>query len=218
MPHTAATFVISAAGEADFPGDGAPEVALIGRSNAGKSSLINALVRSPVARTSADPGRTRLINFYRVRVDGWPTFYFADLPGYGYARGGADSRERFERMAEAYFSQVQRPGASPARSRRRVACALLVIDARRGEDPRDRAALAWVQAAACPPVVVVSKIDKLTRAELTRAEREWKQAFDCPLVPVSSTAGTGLSELWRVLGGIVREPSRGARYSGSDGR
>jgi GTP-binding protein len=203
-----AEFVVSAAAQEDFPRDGAPEIALIGRSNVGKSSLINALVRSPLARTSAAPGKTRLINFYRVRAAGWPVFYFADLPGYGYARGGAPAREIFERMADAYFGRRDtRPGDAAGRSARRdLACALLVIDARRGAEPRDHAALAWVQAAACPAVVAVSKLDKLTRRERTGAERQWTRAFDCPVIPVSAATGEGLKDLWSLLAGLIRKP------------
>src|SRR5918992_6289892 len=86
-----AEFVTSAAGHDDFPRDGLAEVALVGRSNVGKSSLINALVRQTVARTSAAPGKTRLANFYRVKRGAAPALYLVDLPGYGYARGGDSS-------------------------------------------------------------------------------------------------------------------------------
>ena len=82
------SFVRSAVGASDLPGDGLAEIALVGRSNVGKSSLINALVRQRVARTSAAPGKTRLANVYRVTRGGRAPWYLLDLPGYGYARGG----------------------------------------------------------------------------------------------------------------------------------
>src|SRR5918992_1848466 len=86
-----AEFVTSAAGADDFPRDRLPEVALVGRSNVGKSSLLNALMRRPLARTSAAPGKTRLANFYRVKRGAAPALFLVDLPGYGYARGGDSS-------------------------------------------------------------------------------------------------------------------------------
>src|SRR5436853_6292616 len=87
-PKALAEFVTSAADASGFPRDRLPEIALIGRSNVGKSSLINALVRKPLARTSAAPGKTRLANFYRVQRGSSPPLFLVDLPGYGYARGG----------------------------------------------------------------------------------------------------------------------------------
>src|SRR5438477_12313788 len=106
----AAEFVVSAARPGDFPRDGLQEIAFIGRSNVGKSSLINALTRKPVARTSAAPGKTRLANFYRVQRGISPPLYLVDLPGYGYARGGDMAAREFNRLAEAYFERaVEQP-------------------------------------------------------------------------------------------------------------
>ena len=105
-----ATFVTSAAGAADFPGDGLPEVALVGRSNVGKSSLINALVRQKIARTSAAPGKTRLANIYRVARGGGRPLYLVDLPGYGYARGGDAAAREFDELTRAFFGGRRRTG------------------------------------------------------------------------------------------------------------
>ena len=96
-------FVTSAAGAEGLPKDGLPELAMVGRSNVGKSSLINALVRKKLARTSAAPGKTRLANFYRVVVEPRPPFYLVDLPGFGYARGGDQARDEFDALAADYF-------------------------------------------------------------------------------------------------------------------
>ena len=103
----------SAAAASDLPREGVPEVAMVGRSNVGKSSLINALVRQKVARTSAAPGKTRLANLYRVVRGSSRPFYLVDLPGYGYARGGASSAQEFEQLARAYFAVDDQGQAVP---------------------------------------------------------------------------------------------------------
>src|SRR2546421_7344348 len=100
-----ATFVRSAASASDLPRDGLPELALVGRSNVGKSTLINALVRQRLARTSAAPGKTRLANVYRVQRGAGSPFYLVDLPGYGYARGGAGAAREFAELARTYFAR-----------------------------------------------------------------------------------------------------------------
>ena len=102
-----AELVTSAASAADFPRDGLQEVALVGRSNVGKSSLINALVRRRLARTSAAPGKTRLVNIYRIARGSAAPFYLVDLPGYGYARGGSESAREFDELTRAYFARVR---------------------------------------------------------------------------------------------------------------
>ena len=102
-----AELVTSAASSADFPRDGLQEVALVGRSNVGKSSLINALVRQRLARTSAAPGKTRLVNIYRIARGSAAPFYLVDLPGYGYARGGSESAREFDELTQAYFARVR---------------------------------------------------------------------------------------------------------------
>src|SRR5688572_8199255 len=104
--------VTSAAGAGDFPRDRLPEVVLVGRSNVGKSNVINALARRPLARTSAAPGKTRLANFYRLKRGNAPAMYLVDLPGYGYARGGGPAAEEFRTLTNAYFDRG-RPDADP---------------------------------------------------------------------------------------------------------
>jgi GTP-binding protein len=93
----------------DLPQDALPEVALVGRSNVGKSSLINALTRQRLARTSAAPGKTRLANVYRVQRGSGPLLYLVDLPGFGYARGGEESAREFEALTRAYFRRETQP-------------------------------------------------------------------------------------------------------------
>lgn len=187
-----AEFVISASSARDCPRDRLPEVALIGRSNVGKSSLINALVRSPVARTSAAPGKTRLANFYRVQPAAGRAFYLVDLPGYGYARGGEAAAGEFRRLAEDYFD---RDGARGA---------LLLVDARHPGLEADMAAWTWLQTQPPPHAVAATKVDKLTRAERTRHSRQLNTLFAGPVPLVSAHSGEGLEELWKL---IVKLPS-----------
>ena len=188
-----AEFVTSAASTRDFPRDRLPEVALVGRSNVGKSTLINALVRSTIARTSAAPGKTRLANFYRVEPAAGRTFYLVDLPGYGYARGGDPAADEFRRLAEEYFD---RDGARGA---------LLVIDSRHPGLESDMAAWEWMRAQPFPKAVAASKVDKLTRAERARHSRQLDTLFAGPVPLVSAHSGEGLEELWKL---IVKLPSR----------
>jgi GTP-binding protein len=190
-----AEFVTSAAGAGDFPRDRLPELALVGRSNVGKSSLINALVRKAVARTSAAPGKTRLANFYRVQRGSAPALYLVDLPGYGYARGGEPAAKEFQRLTEAYFG---RPGARAV---------LLLVDSRHPGLESDLDAWAWVQSQPCPSGVIGTKVDKLSRAERTRHARELQSLFEIPVPLVSAVSGEGLDELWKM---IARLPSQTA--------
>ena len=188
----AAEFVTSAAGADDFPRDRLPEVALVGRSNVGKSSLINALVRRTVARTSAAPGKTRLANYYRVQRGTAAPFYLVDLPGYGYARGGDASAREFQALTDAYFD---RPGARAV---------LLLVDARHPGLDSDLEAWAWLRSQPCPSGVIGTKADKLSRAERARHARELQTLFELPVPLVSAHPGEGLDELWKM---IARLPS-----------
>ena len=189
-----AEFVTSASGAGDFPRDRLPEVALVGRSNVGKSSLLNALVRRSVARTSAAPGKTRLANFYRVQRGTSAALFLVDLPGYGYARGGDASAREFKGLVEAYFSRV---GA--------VAIGvLLLVDSRHPGLDSDMEAWEWLESQPVPHGVIGTKVDKLTRAERARHAREFETLFDRPVPLVSASTGEGLDELWKM---IARLPS-----------
>ena len=192
---TVAEFVTSAAGAGDFPRDRLVEVALVGRSNVGKSSLINALVRQKVARTSAAPGKTRLANFYRVQRGAGPALYLVDLPGYGYARGGEPAAQEFNRLVKAYFD---RPGARAV---------LLLIDSRHPGLESDLEAWQWLQTQPCPRGVIGTKVDKLTRAERARHGKKLETLFDIPVPLVSALTGEGLDELWKMIASL---PSRTA--------
>jgi GTP-binding protein len=193
-----AAFVTSAAGAGDFPRERLPELAMVGRSNVGKSSLINALVRQQLARTSATPGKTRLANFFRVRRGTAPAFHLVDLPGYGYARGGDASAREFQKLTEAYFG---RPGARGV---------LLLVDSRHPGLESDLEAWDWLNSGLVArglalTGVVGTKVDKLSRAERTRNARELESLFQTPVLLVSVQTGEGLDELWKM---IARLPSQ----------
>jgi GTP-binding protein len=217
----AAEFVTSAAagGRADLPRDGhapvdrrprAPldgvegtSIALAGRSNVGKSSLINALCRKTIARTSAAPGKTRLANIYRVTLEGgggpgrWDV-YLVDLPGYGYARGGADSAAELQAVAEAYFRDRDAGnGVRPWTGSRRAA--LLCVDARHPGLDSDIQAARWLASLGVNLHVVGTKADKLTRAERTRNFRALADVFGTVALPVSATTGEGLEDVWKLI-------------------
>jgi GTP-binding protein len=187
-----AEFVTSAAGAGDFPKERLPEVALVGRSNVGKSSLLNALMRQSLARTSAAPGKTRLANFYRVKRGAAPALFLVDLPGYGYARGGDASAREFDRLAEAYFARTGPRGV------------ILLVDARHPGLDSDMDAWRWLQGQPWPHAVIGTKVDKLSRAERARHERELKTLFDIPVPLISAHTGEGLDELWKMIASLPK--------------
>ncbi|MGE4055973.1 MAG: GTP-binding protein [Vicinamibacterales bacterium] len=217
-------FVTSAAGRGGFPRDGLPEIALVGRSNVGKSSLINAATRTRLARTSAAPGKTRLANIYRVDRRHGP-FYLVDLPGYGYARGGSDARASFDTLSRAYFErgrgqegregQERREGwdmdsdppgrpALPGRPAR--VAALLLVDARHPELASDHRAWAWLTTAVDECAVVATKIDKLARGERIRAMSALTSVYGDSVLPCSAVTGEGLDELWKLIDRLLSSP------------
>jgi GTP-binding protein len=193
-----ARFIISAASASDFPRTSVPEIALVGRSNVGKSTLINALTKQKVARTSAAPGKTRLANFYLVNFpipnpkSAIAAFYLVDLPGYGYARGGHESVEAFEQLTQQYFDPS-------TRERRRLAGVLQLIDSRHPDLPQDVAGYEWLLAVQAPVAIVATKIDKLNRSDQTRTLRALKEKYDSPVLAVAAQKGEGLDELWKTI-------------------
>jgi GTP-binding protein len=189
----AAEFVTSAVDTAGFPKERLPELALVGRSNVGKSTLINALVRTKVARTSRAPGKTRLANFYRVAPEGLPPFYLVDLPGYGYARGGEASAREFQAIAGAYFDR----GAGPSG-------VFLLIDSRHPGLESDLHAWRWLESLNAPCSVVATKLDKLSRAEAARHLKELERIHASPVVGVSAQTGEGMKELWEQIATRLR--------------
>jgi len=168
--------------EAEFPRDGLPEVAVIGRSNVGKSSFVNALTgRRKLARTSARPGKTRRIHFYRLE----DAMYLVDLPGYGYAAVAKSERASWRPMVEGYLRGT------------RVALrgVILLGDLRRGVEVEELELLEFLDSEGVPVKLVWTKADKLKRSQLARAQREGLAGvtiLPADTTPVSSTHGTGL--------------------------
>ena len=197
-----AEFARSATTTQDFLRDGRPEVAFVGRSNVGKSSLLNRLLgRKGLARTSSTPGRTQAVNYFLVDGRSW----FVDLPGYGYAKASKDKRRAWARTTEEYFEQAL-PGAT----------VILLVDAKVAGTPLDAAAWEYMTSLGAEPVVVATKIDRVPRGkrhqQLGELRRTVGLAEDDPVIPVSAETGEGIQELWREI--TARISSRSTREDG----
>ena len=188
MKITSAEFVTTATGRSGWPAAGLPEAAFLGRSNVGKSSLLNCLVnRRGLARTSSTPGRTREINFFRVNQK-WS---FADLPGYGYAKVSREMRNNWQAMVEDYLT-----------GRKQLKAAVLIQDLRRPPGPEERDLLAWLSGRGIPFLLVATKADKLGRSERHRALLALGQGLGLgpdQITPFSATTREGRDELWKRL-------------------
>ena len=190
-----ANLIVSAARSDQFPnGHGSPlEIAFLGRSNVGKSSLLNSLVRQPgLAFTSARPGCTQLINFYRIDED----LRFVDLPGYGYARVSLDERARWKKLIESYLL-----------ARRALGLSFLILDARRGWMDMDLELKAWLEFHNRRYQVIVTKIDKLKSNSQRKAglAAVQKELSDQQPLPFSAIDGRGVREIWQTISKIKNQ-------------
>lgn len=185
-----AQFIISAANPEQFPngnGPSLPEVAFLGRSNVGKSSLLNALVGSTgLAFTSAKPGCTQLINFYRVG----DSFMFADLPGYGYARVPLEVKAEWKHLIDAYLV-----------GRERLALCVVLLDARRGWMDSDLELKQWLEFHGRRYIVAATKSDKVkSQSEKHQSLKNLREHYpEGELVLVSAETGRGVKELWQAI-------------------
>ena len=188
-----------------IPRDGVPHIALVGRSNVGKSSLINALARIRLARTSAAPGKTRLANLYRFDVEGGPggpgrwSVCLADLPGYGYARGGRDSVEELRGIAKAYFAAADRKVRAT-----HIAGILHLVDARHPGLESDLDAAEWLTTLNVETATVATKVDKLSRSERTRNLHTLERQLETAVLPTAAVNGEGLDDLWILIARLSR--------------
>lgn len=195
-----AEMLTAAASAGQFPAAGAPEVAFLGRSNVGKSSLLNRLVgRRRLARTSSTPGKTRLLCWYRVeRTSG--ELWFVDLPGYGYAKVSRRERESWRGLVEAYL------GGRPS-----LRVAVLLQDLRRDASEDETLLLEWLAERDVPALVAVTKVDKLKPMRRAQRLRELKAQIALPagrVIATSATSGVGMDELWGALDAATAGPQR----------
>ena len=209
MKLVSAEFVTSVAAGGEVPVGDLPVMALVGRSNVGKSNLINALVKHPIARSGAKPGTTRLLNVYRVSTPphGMQPFFFIDLPGYGYARGGRNARQTFDALTSSFFDQVYVSGRCAGTRGIMMAGVLLVVDVRHAGLKSDVAALDWALEHKYPLVTVATKADRVSRAVRKHAHRTHKEALGNPKVPlvvVSTRTGEGIGQVWTELRELLR--------------
>jgi GTP-binding protein len=186
MRYTA-QFLLSALSAAQFPVAELPEVAFLGRSNVGKSSLLNALVGEKAAKVSSTPGRTRAINFFKLLDERQrPQMMFADLPGYGYAKISKSISAEWPKFIEPYLTR-----------RANLRLCVCLIDSNIEPRPGDAQLFEWLRAAGRQFVVVATKIDRLSGNERTRNLAALKKAHQIDeILPVSAKTGYGIKELW----------------------
>ncbi len=190
MKVTSAEFVKSAFEMAHWTVDGRPEIAFLGRSNVGKSSLINSLLlRKGLARTSNTPGRTQSINFFLIN----DIFYFTDLPGYGYARVSKVMRADWGKMAEEYLSE-----------RQELALCIQLIDSRHKPTSLDMQLNEWLVHHGKPHIVAATKTDKLSNNELQKTLNETRKILlNAKIVAYSANTGKGRDELWGEINSAI---------------
>jgi GTP-binding protein len=196
-----AQFLISATGPTagvGWPVEGPPEIAFVGRSNVGKSSLLNALAgKGRIGRVSSTPGRTRLINFFTLEIEKAPhQIRFVDLPGYGYAKVSKEERKSWFAFVEQYLT-----------GRRSLRAVVLLMDARRGAELDETELGSWLTARGVEVIPVATKADKLSKHERKPAGDAIKRALSRPPVIVSATTGDGIDDLWRRLAVALRPPA-----------
>ena len=186
-----ARFMLSATDAAHFPAPSLPEVAFLGRSNVGKSSVINTLVAAKLARTSSTPGRTRSINFFEVRWPGKPRpeVIFADLPGYGYAKLSREISQEWPKFIEPYLND-----------RPTLALCLALVDVNVPAQASDRQLLSFLNASGRDFLLIATKSDRLSNNQLRNALKSLAETYPtATVIPFSAKTGAGRDEVWKKI-------------------
>jgi len=181
-------FLISAASPKDFPQNRLPEIAFAGKSNVGKSSVINRILqRKNFARVGEKPGKTIHVNYFTVDKK----CYFVDLPGYGYAKVSQAEKDRWGKLMESYFAAS------------RIDLGVMIVDARHAPTNNDITMARWFLESQCPFVVIANKLDKVKKSELASnlqtIRNDLELPEDCILIPFSAEKGTGRDELVKLI-------------------
>jgi GTP-binding protein len=189
MKVNQAEFIISAVGPSQYPEDALPEIALAGRSNVGKSSLINCMIsRKNLARTSSQPGKTQTLNYYKINQD----LYFVDLPGYGYAKVSKTKREQWGKFIESYLM-----------NRGTLRLVMQLVDLRHPPSKDDQAMYEWLRHNDVPVIVIATKADKIPKSRWAKHIKIVRETLgmDKGVQPLmfSSEIGLGKDELWGIL-------------------
>ena len=189
MRIVSAEYIISAVGPKQYPEDRQPEIAFAGRSNVGKSSLINRLVnRKALARTSGAPGKTRHLNFYHINN----SFYFVDLPGYGFAKVSKDIKSKWGEMIEGYLL-----------NRETLRAVVHLVDIRHAPSKEDVQMHEWLKHYGIPTILVPTKADKIARGKRPKHFRLIRETLvplpETPVVVFSAESGLGKDELWKLI-------------------
>ena len=198
MKIQTAEFVTTVGLDGRLPTTQLPQIALVGRSNVGKSTLINTLAHVKIARAGGAPGTTRLLNVYRIQLaSNRGELLLVDLPGYGYARGGSAASRGFDQVTERFFHPRRDAPDQPEHTG--PAGAILLVDARHPGLESDRDALAWLRELELPLVVAATKVDRLKRSARRAALRAHETALGQTVLPISAKLGDGLPAFWRAL-------------------
>lgn len=177
-----------------LPENELPEFAFAGKSNVGKSSLINALMnRKAYARTSSQPGKTQTINFYNINN----AFYYVDLPGYGYAKVSLEAKEKWGKMIERYLSRS-----------RMLKMVFLLVDIRHDPSANDKSMYDWIVYNGYHPVIIATKLDKINRSQVAKHTKAIRQGLGVApediLIPFSAETKQGREEIWELLEGKLQ--------------